>query len=71
MLAGGFGSAVLETLSAAEIKTPVVRVGWPDQFIEHGKVDDLRSKYGISAAGAMAAAQPYLQRLLQERLAHR
>ena len=71
VLAGGFGSAVLEVLSAAEIETPVVRVGWPDEFIEHGKVDDLRARYGISAAGAMSAAQPYLQRLLQERLAHR
>lgn len=71
VLAGGFGSAVLEALSAAEITTPVVRIGWPDEFIEHGKVDDLRAKYGISVAGAMDAAQPYLQKLLQDRLSHR
>lgn len=70
VLAGGFGSAVLEALSAAEIATPVVRIGWPDQFIEHGKVEDLRAKYGISVAGAMSAAQPYLQKLLQDRLAN-
>jgi 1-deoxy-D-xylulose-5-phosphate synthase len=70
VLAGGFGSMVLETLSAAEVHTPVVRVGWPDQFIEHGKVESLRDKYGISADGALHQAQPYLDALLQDRLAH-
>jgi 1-deoxy-D-xylulose-5-phosphate synthase len=30
------------------LSTPVVRIGWPDQFIEHGKPDALRAKYGIS-----------------------
>ena len=44
VLAGGYGSAVLEALSNARITTPVVRIGWPDQFIEHGKPDDLRAK---------------------------
>ena len=68
VLAGGFGSLVLETLSAAEIETPVVRIGWPDQFIEHGKVDALREKYGISVEGALQQAEPYLQTLLQDRL---
>ena len=69
VLAGGFGSSVLEVLSAAEIDVPVVRIGWPDQFIEHGRVDALRAKYGISVAGAMHAAQPYVKHLLDERLA--
>ncbi|WP_047493787.1 1-deoxy-D-xylulose-5-phosphate synthase [Terriglobus sp. TAA 43] len=68
VLAGGYGSAVLEALNAAEINTPVVRIGWPDQFIEHGKVDALREKYGISVSGAMQQAQPFLHSLLQSRL---
>jgi 1-deoxy-D-xylulose-5-phosphate synthase len=38
----------------------VVRIGWPDQFIEHGKVDDLRAKYGISADAALAQVLPLL-----------
>ena len=71
VLAGGFGSLVLETLSAAEIGTPVVRIGWPDQFIEHGKVDALREKYGISVEGALTQVQPYLQALLHDHLAAR
>ena len=46
---GGFGSAVAEHLSEAGITTPLVRVGWPDQFIEHGSVAILRKKYGMTA----------------------
>ena len=41
---GGFGSAVVEALEEMGSAVPVVRIGWPDQFIEHGKVDDLRLK---------------------------
>ena len=29
-------------------------MGWPDQFIEHGKVDCLRKKYGLTVADAYA-----------------
>ena len=61
VLAGGFGSAVLEALSNARINTPVVRIGWPDQFIEHGKPDDLRVKYGISVKAALEKLRPYLE----------
>jgi 1-deoxy-D-xylulose-5-phosphate synthase len=61
VLAGGFGSAVLEIVSTAGLSTPVVRIGWPDQFIEHGKPDDLRAKYGINVTTAMDRLRPYLQ----------
>ena len=56
VLAGGFGSAVLETLNELRIDVPVVRVGWPDEFIEHGKVEALREKYGLTAEAAMEKA---------------
>jgi 1-deoxy-D-xylulose-5-phosphate synthase len=59
-LKGGFGSAVLEELSNLGLSTPVVRVGWPDQFIEHGKLETLRTKYGISAAAALEKMRPFL-----------
>ena len=48
-LAGGYGAAVAEHLSDAGIATPLVRIGWPDQFIEHGSVSILREKYGMTA----------------------
>ena len=60
VLAGGFGSAVLETLNELELDVPVVRVGWPDQFIEHGKVEALREKYGLTAEAAMDRVRPFL-----------
>jgi 1-deoxy-D-xylulose-5-phosphate synthase len=46
---GGYGSAVLECFNEADIKTPVVRIAWPDQFIEHASsVDYLRHKHGLT-----------------------
>jgi 1-deoxy-D-xylulose-5-phosphate synthase len=60
VLHGGFGSAVLEALSDLGIATPVVRIGWPDKFIEHGKIDALRAKYGITVDAAMEKLAPYL-----------
>lgn len=44
VLSGGFGSAVLEVLQEAGLPTPVVRLGWPDRFIDHGSsVEALRA----------------------------
>lgn len=48
VIAGGFGSAVMELLSEAGSSTPVLRLGWPNQFIEHGREDQLRAKYGLT-----------------------
>ncbi|HEY0263843.1 MAG TPA: 1-deoxy-D-xylulose-5-phosphate synthase [Granulicella sp.] len=71
VLAGGFGSAVLETLSDAEIPVPVVRIGWPDEFIEHGKPEALKAKYGLTAEAALERARPYLAEIESRRLAVR
>ena len=57
---GGFGAAILEALSQLGLSVPVVRIGWPDQFIEHGKVDQLRAQYGLTAEAAHAQLRPYL-----------
>jgi 1-deoxy-D-xylulose-5-phosphate synthase len=57
---GGFGSSVMEALEEMGSKVPVVRIGWPDQFIEHGKVDDLRAKYGLTVDAAQAQVLPLL-----------
>ena len=59
-LAGGFGSAVLEELNRMGLSTPIVRIGWPDQFIEHGKPDELRKKYGLSAEAALTKVRQHL-----------
>ncbi len=37
----GFGTAVLETLSDQGMNSELIRIGVPDEFIEHGRVDIL------------------------------
>jgi len=53
VLHNGYGCAVMEHLSSQQIKTPVARIGWPDEFIEHGSVAILREKHGITARAAV------------------
>jgi 1-deoxy-D-xylulose-5-phosphate synthase len=48
---GGAGAAVLETLAAAGIMVPVLALGLPDQFIEHGDPVRLMAACGLDAAG--------------------
>jgi 1-deoxy-D-xylulose-5-phosphate synthase len=60
VLMGGFGTAVVEALEELGRAVPVVRIGWPDQFIEHGKVDDLRARYGLSVDAAWSQVLPLL-----------
>jgi 1-deoxy-D-xylulose-5-phosphate synthase len=57
---GGFGSAVLEALEELGSSVPVVRIGWPDRFIEHGKPEALREKYGLTVKDAYAQVLPML-----------
>jgi 1-deoxy-D-xylulose-5-phosphate synthase len=53
VLHNGYGAAVMEALAEARISTPVVRIGWPDEFIEHGSVPVLREKHGVTAENAV------------------
>jgi 1-deoxy-D-xylulose-5-phosphate synthase len=59
---GGFGSAVVEALQDMNLSVPVIRIGWPDQFIEHGKIDTLRARYGLTVEAALAQVLPLLAR---------
>jgi 1-deoxy-D-xylulose-5-phosphate synthase len=49
--AGGAGAAVMEALHAAGLRTPVLAMGLPDTFIEHGDPVKLLSALGLDAAG--------------------
>lgn len=49
-IVGGFGSAVMELLNENNRRTHVLRIGWPNNFIEHGSECLLREKYGLTAA---------------------
>jgi 1-deoxy-D-xylulose-5-phosphate synthase len=63
-LQGGFGSAVLELLSAERITgLKVKRIGIPDRFIEHGTQAQLRSMLGLDAAGIANTVKTVLGRI--------
>ncbi|HWQ93869.1 MAG TPA: 1-deoxy-D-xylulose-5-phosphate synthase [Clostridia bacterium] len=60
-IVGGYGSAVLELFNEKRVPTPVIAIGWPDQFIEHATtVDDLRTKYGLTVENAVAKVKAEL-----------
>lgn len=48
---GGAGSAVLEALQAERIEIPVLQLGLPDVFVEHGDPAKLLAACGLDAAG--------------------
>jgi 1-deoxy-D-xylulose-5-phosphate synthase len=62
VLHNGFGCAVMEHLHSQMINTPVVRIGWPDQFIEHGAVPILRKKHGITADALVEKVLPLVRK---------
>jgi len=62
---GGFGSAVLEELADSGISIPVERIGWPDQFVEHGDSDEsLRKRNGLDPATIFQTVHRRLEGLL-------
>ena len=64
VIAGGFGSAVLECLSRAGASDVSVRTaGINDEFVEHGSQSILRKKYGLDAEGIYRIAKVHLSAL--------
>ena len=58
VIAGGFGTAVLELLEQRGITTTrVVRIGYPDQYIEQGEQHELREQYRLTARGIASRIQ--------------
>lgn len=60
VLHNGFGCAVMEHLYSSGFRTPVERIGWPDEFIEHGTIPILRKKHGLTADDAVAKVLKHL-----------
>ncbi len=64
VLAGGFGSAVLETIDLLNLDFPSKRIGWPDQFIEHGSsVSSLRKRYALDFNSILDDLECFLKEL--------
>jgi len=62
VIMGGAGSAVCEALNAAGVTRPVLQLGLPDIFIEHGDPAKLLALQGLDAEGiARAVRQRFAQ----------
>ncbi len=62
-IAGGAGSAVTEFLSAREVVMPVMQIGLPDRYIDHGKPEELLKECGLDAEGIRTSIAGRLERL--------
>lgn len=60
VLHNGFGCGVIEYLHDAGLRTPVERIGWPDEFVEHGKPEILRKKHGLTVENCVEKVLQHL-----------
>jgi 1-deoxy-D-xylulose-5-phosphate synthase len=63
---GGAGSAVLEALAAAGLALPVLQLGLPDEFVEHGDPAKLLALQGLDAVGIEASVRRHHEKIYRE-----
>lgn len=59
-LHGGAGTACIEALADLQLFRPILRLGLPDEFIEHGEQAELLSMYGLDASGIQSAVERFV-----------
>ena len=59
-IAGGAGAAVNELLQRECVVMPVLNLGLPDAYVDHGKREEQLAWVGLDAAGVLAAIQKRL-----------
>src|SRR6266481_15075 len=67
-IGGGAGSAVGELLAAAGLQVPMLHIGIPDRFIEHGTRDTCLARAGLDLAGLTAQVEGWWALHTQERI---
>jgi 1-deoxy-D-xylulose-5-phosphate synthase len=63
VVAGGAGAAVAELLATCGVVMPVLHLGLPDRFLEHGKPQDMLRDVGLDAPGIEASIRARLKAL--------
>ncbi|MBE0484935.1 1-deoxy-D-xylulose-5-phosphate synthase [Marinobacter sp.] len=63
VVAGGAGSAVTECLNAREVTQPVLQLGLPDRFVDHGKHEELLEECGLDPQSILNAIACRLERI--------
>ena len=67
-IAGGAGSGVAECLAAHGVTLPILHLGLPDKYLEHGTREEVLSEAGLDLPGirkAIRARFPQLSSLSQ------
>ena len=64
-IAGGAGAGVSEYLSSQGINLPILHLGLPDTFIDHGKHQDLLAACGLNSNGILHSIEQHLAILNQ------
>ena len=65
---GGAGSGVGELLAAHGVQLPLLHIGIPDRFVEHGSRDTCLAAAGLDLAGLTAAVDRWWTLQNQERI---
>ncbi len=65
VLQGGFGSAVLEFAADHRYKADIDRIGIPDEFIEHGNVDQLLAEIHVTTEETIKRIKVLLQKQVE------
>ena len=60
---GGAGSAVAESLSAQGITVPMLHLGLPDRFVDHGDQNQLLASVGLNREGLLASIRARVAQL--------
>ncbi|NYT81939.1 1-deoxy-D-xylulose-5-phosphate synthase [Alcaligenaceae bacterium] len=63
---GGAGSAVLEFFSRSRIDRPVLQLGLPDRFIDHGEQAAILAGLGLDADGIQASVRSHFADMFDE-----
>jgi 1-deoxy-D-xylulose-5-phosphate synthase len=65
---GGAGSAVAELLASEGLQAPLLQIGIPDRFIEHGSRDSCLAAAGLDLAGLASSVERWWASQSQERI---
>ena len=65
VVAGGAGSAVAECLAAHGVNLPILHLGLPDAYLEHGSREEVLSEAGLDLAGIRRAIRARFPQLHQ------
>lgn len=60
-LQGGFGTAVLELLEEQGVQAQVLRIGYPDKYVEQGEQHELRAMHGLDKQGIAKSARMFFK----------